>query len=92
MEFLKTNYDRVLLVVAGFVLAGISAYTTAGLSGIRAEFPLPAVASKGAPFEADSELAQLASEAPRLQEPGKSSWGEADQALFVSRVYLLRDG
>ena len=92
MDFLKTNYDRVLLIVAGFMLVGITAYMAMGMSGIRAEFPLPSVASKGAPFEADVELARLASEAPRLREPEKSGWGEADQALFVSRVYLLREG
>lgn len=92
MEFLKTNYDRVLLIIAGLVLVGITAYTSAGLAGIRGEFPLPAAAPKGAPFQADPELKRLVLEAPRLREPAKSGWGEAEQALFVSRTYLLREG
>jgi hypothetical protein len=37
-------------------------------------------------------LARLQSEAGKLAEPSKSSWEEHDRSLFVSRVYLLRDG
>ncbi len=92
MDYLKAHYDRVLLIVGGLMLVVVTAYAAMGLGGLRDEFPMPAVATKGAEFEPNPELARLEAEAPRLREPGKSAWGEADQALFVSRVYLLRGG
>lgn len=92
MDFLKAHYDRVLLVLGGLALVAVTAYTALGLGGLASEFPLPAVASQGAPFEPKPELSRLAAEAPRLREPGKSAWGEAEQGLFVSRIHLLREG
>ncbi len=92
MDQLKSHYDRFLLMAGGLILAGVTAYIAMGFSGLRDEFTVPSVADRGAAFEPDSELVRLASEAPRLREPSKSAWGEADQALFVSRVYLLREG
>lgn len=92
MDYLKANYDRVLLVIAGLMLAAVALSAATGLASLRDEFPMPAVASSGAAFQPNPELARLETEAPRLREPGKSAWGEADQALFVSRVYLLREG
>jgi hypothetical protein len=92
MEFLKAHYDRVLLIAGGLLLLAVTAYTALGLGSAPSEFPLPAVASQGAPFEPNPDLSRLAAEAPRLREPGKSAWGEADQGLFVSRIHLLREG
>ncbi len=92
MDYLKAHYDRVLLIVGGLVLAAVTAYVAMGLGGLRDEFPAPALTNKGAAFEPNPDLARLEAEAPRLREPGKSAWGEADQALFVSRVYLLSEG
>lgn len=91
MDFLKANYDRVLLVAGSLLLVVVTAYAAMGMSGLRDEFPLPMIAGAGAKFEPNPELARLAAEAPRLGEPGKSAWGEADRGLFVSRVYLLRE-
>lgn len=92
MDYLKANYDRLILVIGGLVLAAVAIYAALGLGRLREEFPMPAVAGKGAAFVPNPELARLEAEAPRMSEPGKSAWGEAGQALFVSRVYLLREG
>ncbi len=92
MDNLKAQYDRVVLIAGGLMLAAVTAYVVMGLGRLRDEFPVPSVPARGAAFEPNADLARLTAEAPRLLEPGESSWREANQRLFVSRTYLLRDG
>jgi len=92
MDKLKAHYDRVLLVAAGIVLLAVALYAALNASSLRDEFPVPPVRDTGAGFEEDPVLARLQTEAAKLQEPSRSAWAADDRALFVSRVYLLREG
>jgi len=92
MDKIKANYDRVLLVVAGVILLGVALYAGLNISSLRDEFPVPPVRDRGAAFEENPILAQLHAEAAKFREPSPSAWAADDRSLFVSRVYLLREG
>lgn len=92
MDQLKANYDRVLLMMAGLLLVAVSLYAWLGASSVVAEFPAPTVLASGAPFEPDGDLASLQADAPKAKSASDTIWQEQDSSLFVSRVYLLREG
>ena len=92
MDKLKAHYDRVLLVAAGVLLLGVALYAAPHVSSLRDDFPVPPARDSGSALEENPGLAQLQTEAMKLQEPSRASWGNDDSALFVSRVYLLREG
>lgn len=91
MDYLKANYDRILLVVAALVLLGASAHVWLGLGSIREEYVKSPAPSAGAAFEPNQALSRIRSEVSKLVDPAKFAWSEAPVSLFVSRVYLLRD-
>lgn len=93
MDIIKAHYDRILLLLAGVTLLGASAYALLGVFSLSEQYSPPTSLGRGAPFQADPALAQLGAETPKLNDPGKFSWAEAvGKSLFVSRIYLLRDG
>lgn len=96
MDYLKANFDRVLLVAAGLWLAGVAIYSALGRGSLTSDFPIPAATGKTAPFQPSPEIALLAAEEQKLAEPATTAWVpptmEEGGSLFVSRVYLLRDG
>ena len=91
MDYLKANYDRILLVVAALALLAATANIWLGLGRIREEFVKSPAPSTGAAFEPNQTLQRIRSEVDQLVDPAKFAWREAPTSLFVSRVYLLRD-
>jgi hypothetical protein len=91
MDYLKANFDRVLLIGAGLLLASVSVYSVLSRNALQLEFPLPALTVPLAPFEKSPEIVQLAGEEAKLSEPGASAWTAPEDggSLFVSRIYLL---
>ena len=91
MDYLKANFDRVLLIGAGLLLALVSVYSVLSRGALQLEFPLPAPTGAFAPFEKSPEITQLAGEEAKLSEPGASAWSAPEDggSLFVSRIYLL---
>lgn len=92
MDKLKASYERILLAAAGLGLAAASAYVVFGSAALEQDFPAPPVPAQGTPFAANPDLDRLAADLPHLLEPAGKAWGESDSGLFVSRIYLLRDG
>ncbi len=91
MDYLKANYDRILLVVTALALLGAAAHAVLGLGGIRDEYVKSPAPADGAAFEPNQALSRIRSEVDQLVNPAKFAWNEAPTSLFVSRVYLLRD-
>lgn len=92
MEYLKANYARLLLIVAALALAGTAFYVVSANNEFRSNFVPPAASGRGAPFAPNEGLAALKAEAGKLSEPGNFTWESGEGSLFVSRVYLLREG
>lgn len=92
MDKLKTHYDRFLALAAGLLLLGAAFYAVTNRSSLADSYPVPPAVSQGEKFESNATLTLLQTEAPKLDSPGKSSWKEDERSLFVSRIYLLRDG
>jgi hypothetical protein len=92
MDYVKANYERLLLLLSGLVLVAVAFYAVSSFSALQSEYQTPPSRDRGAEFAANEVLARLQNEAGKLAEPSKSSWEEHDRSLFVSRVYLLRDG
>jgi hypothetical protein len=92
MDYLKANYDRVLLIAAAIVLCGAVAYVVLGWSTVKSDHAPVQVATSGAGYEADASLAQLAKDGEKLKNPDKHLWSESETSLFISRVHVLRDG
>ncbi|MBU3665680.1 MAG: hypothetical protein FGM15_07380 [Chthoniobacterales bacterium] len=92
MDYLKANYERLLLILAALFLLGAAFFAVTGMQECRTTFVSPAQAGRGAAFAPNESLAALKSESAKLAEPGEFTWDAADGSLFVSRVYLLRDG
>jgi hypothetical protein len=92
VQAVKNGYDRFLLLVAGLLLAASAVFTAWSLGGLREAHQLPQVRPTGALFEPSEAVEQLRQEASRLNTPPDSLWEPADASLFVSRIYLLRDG
>lgn len=93
MDYLKANFDRILLLTAGLLLAGVAIYSALGRGSLQTDFPLPAMATTAAPFEPSPAISQLAAEETKLAEPAKAAWAllppDESGSLFVSRIYLL---
>lgn len=92
MDYVKANYGRLLLLLSGLLLVAAAFYAVSSFSALQSEYQPPAPRDRGAEFAANEVLGRLQSEAGKLAEPAKSLWEEHDRSLFVSRVYLLRDG
>lgn len=92
MEYLKANYARLLVLVAALILIGAALYVVSAAQEFKSNFVPPPASGRGARFVPDEKLAALKAEAGKLSEPGKFSWEIGEGSLFVSRVYLLRDG
>jgi len=91
-QVVKSRYDRILLLLVGLLLASSAVFVVWGLGALREEHQLPQVRSAGAPFNPSAAVEQLRQEATKLDAPPDSLWEAADASLFVSRIYLLRDG
>ncbi len=92
MDYLKANYDRVLLIVAALALIGSVAYAVLGWSAVKADHAPVQVATSGANYETDASLARLAADGEKLKSPDKHLWSDSETSLFISRVHVLRDG
>jgi hypothetical protein len=92
MDYIKANYERLLLLLSGLILLAVSFHAVSSFSALESEYLSPAIGTRGAPFVPDAALARLQGEAGKIADPSKSLWEERDRSLFVSRVYLLRDG
>jgi hypothetical protein len=92
VQVVKSGYDRLLLLLAGLLLAASAVYAAWELGGLRDAHQLPQVRSAGAPFDPSAAVEQLRLEASKLDAPPDALWEPADASLFVSRIYLLRDG
>jgi hypothetical protein len=92
MDYLKANHERLLLMLAGLVLLAVSFHVVSSFASQESEYQSPTISTRGAPFVPDAALARLQGEAGKIADPTKSLWEERDRSLFVSRVYLLRDG
>lgn len=90
MDKIKAHYDRILLVLAGLVLAAVSVMAALGAGGLSGLFAPPATKESGAAFAAEPAIDQLRADSTEMEK--RQSWQESDGSLFVSRVYLLRDG
>ena len=90
MQQIKAHYDRYLLILAGLVLSGVALLMALNAGELSSRFAPAAVRNEGAPFEADPAVALLASDRNQMQK--QQAWQASDGSLFVSRVYLLRDG
>lgn len=93
MDHLKKHYDRVLLVLFGLLLAGVSVYSVMSVQSVQNEHVMPAFRTEGAPFAQSEMISKLKGEALKITSPAGSVWNTENSAsLFVSRVYLLREG
>jgi hypothetical protein len=91
-DLVKSGYDRILLLMAGLLLMAAAVFAVLGSASTRDEHQLPQARPSGAPFEASEEVEQLRLEASKLDAPPEALWEPSDASLFVSRIYLLRDG
>lgn len=92
MDYLKANYARLLVLVSALLLAGTAFYVVSASQDFKSSFVAPPASATGAPFAPNDDLAKLKAEAGKLSEPGKFTWESGEGSLFVSRVYLLREG
>lgn len=93
MDYIKKNFDRVLLVVAGLLLLAAASYSVMNVQNVDSEYVLPPVRTAGTAFEPDAVITKLKSEALKITSPAGNIWATDNPAsLFVSRVYLLREG
>ena len=90
MEQIKAHYDRYLLALGGLVLAGVSFLMVMNAGQMSTDFTPITPQAKGEPFAEDATIARL--RADREQMEARQTWGAGDGSLFVSRVYLLRNG
>jgi hypothetical protein len=92
MDYVKANYERLLLLLSGLLLVAVAFYAVSSFSALESEFQTAPPRDRGAEFAANETLARLQSESGKLAAPSDKAWEERDLSLFVSRVYLLRDG
>lgn len=90
MDQIKAHYDRFLLVLAGLVLAVVAAVMVMNAGQLSATFAPVPPRNSGEAFADDAAIARL--RADRAQMDEQQSWRAGDGSLFVSRVYLLREG
>jgi hypothetical protein len=92
MDYVKANYGQLLLLLSGLLLVAAAFYAVSSFSALESEFQTAPPRDRGAEFAANETLARLQSESGKLAAPSDKAWEERDLSLFVSRVYLLRDG
>ena len=92
MNYVKANYGQLLLLLSGLLLVAAAFYAVSSFSALESEFQTAPPRDRGAEFAANETLARLQGESGKLAEPSKSSWEEHERSLFISRVYLLREG
>jgi hypothetical protein len=92
MDYIKANYERLLLLLAGLLLLAVSFHAVSSFSALQSEYQVPPAIARGDQLAPDGTLGRLQNEAGKIADPSKSLWEEHDRALFVSRLYLLRDG
>ncbi len=90
MDKIKAHYDRYLLILAGIVLAAVSVFVALAAGGLAEEFAAPPTKATGAAFAEEPAIVQLRADSAAMEK--QRTWEAADGSLFVSRVYLLRDG
>jgi hypothetical protein len=90
MDQIKAHYDRYLLILGGLVLAAVALLMAMNAGQLSSEFaPVPPPTS-GEAFAQDASIARL--RADRTQMEARHTWQAGEGSLFISRVYLLRDG
>ena len=90
MDQIKAHYDRYLLAAAGLLLAGVAVFAVLNAAGLGEKFTPPEIPTTGEPFAADEKITLL-----RADHSGKEkqqTWQDAGHPLFISRIYLLREG
>jgi len=90
MDQIKTHYDRYLLAAAGLLLAGVAVFAVLNAAGLGEKFTPPEIPTSGEPFAPDEKITLL-----RADHSGKEkqqTWQDAGHPLFISRIYLLREG
>jgi hypothetical protein len=92
MDYVKANYGRLLLLLSGLLLLAVAFYAVSSLSALQSEYQVAPARDRGEEFTANEVLARLQNEAGKLAAPSEKLWEERDTSLFLSRVYLLRDG
>lgn len=90
MDKIKAHYDRYLLILAGIVLAAVSVFVALATGALTEEFAAPPAKDAGTAFAEEPAITQLRADSAVMEE--QKRWQAADSSLFVSRVYLLRDG
>lgn len=90
MDRIKAHYDRYLLALAGVVLAGLSLVLAMNAGGLGEQFTPAPLRADGEPFAEDGGIVRLRSDRADMEQ--RQNWVEGRGSLFVSRVYLLRDG
>jgi hypothetical protein len=90
MDRIKAHYDRYLLMLGGVLLAGVALLVVMNAGQLPAQFAPVTPPTSGETFAEDAAIARL--RADRAQMDARQTWQDGDGSLFVSRVYLLRDG
>lgn len=90
MDLIKANYDKMLLIVAGLLLAGTALFFVLDTESLAQRFVKPGFTQQGAPFSSDPKILQIKSDRATMDQRG--DWKDAEGSLFVSREYLVRDG
>lgn len=90
MDLFKANYDKILLIAAGLLLAGVAVYIVSDTNSLAGRFVQPAFTRQGATFTPDDKISRIRDD--RASMDRQSDWKEAPGSLFVSREYLVRDG
>jgi len=90
MDWIKKNYERVLLGLAALVLIGSGAWLSLQASSFSGNF-----AERNSPKKPDNtvvapDLKSIEEASARTSSPG--TWTPHEGALFVSRPYVLKDG
>lgn len=92
MDKIKAHYDKCLLIAAGILLVVVTLWLAMNASGLGESFVLPPPATKGEPFAPDGQTRQLAEDEASLKQVSLWTRQPGAPALFVSRIYLLREG
>lgn len=94
MDQLKAHYDKVALIAAAVALLAAAAFAIMDRGGLADRTAVPAPSGPEEPFAPDQVLAKIEESREGLAKAAQ--WEQANPmdagSLFVSRVYLLRDG
>lgn len=90
LSYIKSNYDRVALAVAGLLLAGLAFALVGFAADARNEATLPVDETPKQPFTADPAVALLKLDGAALAQ--HNEWKQSEASPFVSRTYFVTDG